>query len=33
MRRTVTRDTMLGGKKLAEGDKVALWYASANRDE
>jgi cytochrome P450 len=33
MRRTVTQDTELDGQKLAEGDKVALWYASANRDE
>ena len=33
MRRTVTQDTVLGGQKLAEGDKLALWYASANRDE
>jgi cytochrome P450 len=33
MRRTVTRDTVLDGQKLGEGDKLALWYASANRDE
>ncbi|MCZ6464403.1 MAG: cytochrome P450 [Proteobacteria bacterium] len=33
MRRTVTRDTVLDGQPLAAGDKVALWYASANRDE
>ncbi len=33
MRRTVTRDTVLGGVEMKEGDKVALWYASANRDE
>ncbi len=33
MRRTVTQDTVLDGVKLAKGDKVALWYASANRDE
>ena len=33
MRRTVTEQTQLGGKTLQEGDKVALWYASANRDE
>lgn len=32
MRRTVTRDTELSGVKLAEGDKVTLWYGSANRD-
>ena len=33
MRRTVTRDTELGGKKIAKGEKVILWYVSANRDE
>ena len=33
MRRTCTRDTELGGQALAEGEKVVLWYASANRDE
>ncbi|MFN3007567.1 cytochrome P450 [Mycolicibacterium wolinskyi] len=33
MRRTVTRDTELGGVPLAAGDKVTLWYGSANRDE
>lgn len=33
MRRTVTRDTELGGTPLAAGDKVTLWYGSANRDE
>ncbi|MDP9166695.1 MAG: cytochrome P450 [Actinomycetota bacterium] len=33
MRRTVTRDTELGGVHLTEGDKVSLWYGSANRDE
>ena len=33
MRRTVTRDTELGGVQLTEGDKVTLWYGSANRDE
>jgi len=33
MRRTVTRDTEIGGKTLRQGDKVALWYSSANRDE
>jgi cytochrome P450 len=33
MRRTCTRDTELGGQPLAEGEKVVLWYASANRDE
>jgi cytochrome P450 len=33
MRRTVTRDTELSGVKLSQGDKVTLWYGSANRDE
>jgi cholest-4-en-3-one 26-monooxygenase len=32
-RRTATRDTELGGVPIAEGDKVVLYYASANRDE
>ena len=32
-RRTVTADTTLGGQELHEGDKVALFYESANRDE
>ncbi len=31
-RRTVTADTELGGQSLAAGDKVVLFYASANRD-
>jgi cytochrome P450 len=33
MRRTVTRDTELSGVKMAAGDKVSMWYCSANRDE
>jgi cytochrome P450 len=33
MRRRVTEDTELSGTKLAAGDKVTLWYCSANRDE
>ncbi|MCA0378488.1 MAG: cytochrome P450 [Actinobacteria bacterium] len=32
-RRTVTQDTEMHGKKLEAGDKVAIWYASANYDE
>ncbi len=32
-RRTVTQDTTLSGTALKEGDKVVLWYNSANRDE
>ncbi|MBV8929295.1 MAG: cytochrome P450 [Mycobacteriaceae bacterium] len=33
MRRRVTEDTELSGTKFAAGDKVTLWYCSANRDE
>ena len=32
MRRTARRDTALGGTAVAAGDKVVMWYASANRD-
>jgi cytochrome P450 len=32
MRRTAIRDTELGGKLIRAGDKVAMWYLSANRD-
>lgn len=32
-RRTATVDTELGGKSIAAGDKVAMIYTSANRDE
>jgi cholest-4-en-3-one 26-monooxygenase len=32
-RRTAQRDTQLAGQKIAEGDKVVIWYISANRDE
>ena len=32
-RRTVTADTELGGEQLSAGDKVVLFYSSANRDE
>lgn len=31
-RRTVTRDVQVGGEQLGAGDKVTLWWASANRD-
>ncbi|MFE9204951.1 cytochrome P450 [Micromonospora sp. NPDC007230] len=31
-RRTATRDATLAGTKIAEGDKVVMFYASANRD-
>ncbi len=33
MRRTLTRDTELAGVPMAAGDKVTMWYGSANRDE
>ena len=33
MFRKATRDTELGGKQIAEGDRLALVYPSANRDE
>ncbi len=32
-RRTATRDAELGGQAIKAGEKVVLWYASANRDE
>jgi len=32
-RRTVTSDTVLGTQRLRTGDKVVLYYVSANRDE
>ncbi|MGH9061802.1 MAG: cytochrome P450, partial [Acidimicrobiales bacterium] len=32
-RRTATREVELRGKTIKEGDRVVLWYASANRDE
>jgi len=33
MRRTVTEDTEFRGHKFCKGDKIVLWYISANRDE
>src|SRR3546814_11944911 len=33
MRRTATQDYEIEGQKIREGDKLALWYLSANRDE
>ncbi len=33
MRRTATQDTVLEGQQIKQGDKLALWYLSANRDE
>jgi cholest-4-en-3-one 26-monooxygenase len=32
-RRNVTEDTVLRGQQLKAGDKVTIWYISANRDE
>ena len=32
-RRNVTKDTVLRGQQLKEGDKIAMYYISANRDE
>jgi cytochrome P450 len=32
-RRTATRDVEVGGQLIREGDKVVMWYNSANRDE
>ncbi len=32
-RRTATADTELGGQQIRAGQKVVLWYPSANRDE
>jgi cytochrome P450 len=33
MRRTATTDTELFGQDIKAGDKVVMWYLSANRDE
>jgi cytochrome P450 len=33
MRRTALQDYVLNGKTIKEGDKVAMWYVSGNRDE
>ena len=33
MRRTATEDTELFGEQIKKGDKLVLWYLSANRDE
>jgi cytochrome P450 len=33
MRRNLTEDIEMGGVAMKAGDKVSMWYASANRDE
>jgi methyl-branched lipid omega-hydroxylase len=33
MRRTLTRDVPFGGVEMKKGQKIAMWYMSANRDE
>ncbi len=33
MRRTALQDTVLGGQQIKQGDKLAMWYLSGNRDE
>jgi len=33
MRRTAVSDYVLGGRQIRAGDKVVMWYLSANRDE
>jgi cytochrome P450 len=33
MRRTALADAELGGQHIRKGDKVVMWYMSANRDE
>ncbi len=33
MRRTATQDLVLAGQKIHQGDKVVMYYGSANRDE
>jgi cytochrome P450 len=32
-RRTATTDTVLGGQRIEEGERVVIWHMSANRDE
>ena len=33
MRRTATRDTVVGNQTIKRGDKVVMWYVSGNRDD
>jgi cytochrome P450 len=32
-RRTATKDCVLGGRQIKEGERVVMWYVSSNRDE
>ena len=32
-RRTATKDTVINGQEIKEGDKVVMWYIGAGRDE
>jgi cholest-4-en-3-one 26-monooxygenase len=32
LRRTATKDIVIGGKQIRTGDKVVLWFSAANRD-
>lgn len=32
-RRTATKDTVLNGQEIKQGEKVVMWYPSSNRDE
>jgi cytochrome P450 len=32
MRRTATQDTQIGEQRIAENEKVVMWYGAANRD-
>jgi len=33
MRRTATKDTVIGDKEIKENDQILMWYISANQDE
>ncbi|HCD26244.1 MAG: cytochrome P450 [SAR116 cluster bacterium] len=33
MRRTATKDIEFGGETIRQGDKLAMWYVSGNRDD
>ena len=33
MRRTATKDTVIGDKQIRENDQILMWYISANQDE